>query len=354
MRKEILDADDLLFKVSSRVPYSMITPLNEPKIRLGFLAGKIKNPILEYKAPSDKLLKFRRIVSGIHLEEKEFVDSFLIEKQADLIRKIDLINSIGCFDFSEKSRKIYGIPTTKLLENAYGILNEKYKVEKHERMSSDDCVRKLKAAFKIFDLPYKIKKRNLVNSCLIRSGRKELILKKNHRYTRKFIDKLIIHEIGTHAFRYENGSLQELKIFKNGFANYLTTEEGLAVFNEERFGVSSQLNFRNYAGRVLAIYTAQNESFYNTFRELRNYFDKATAFMLTLRAKRGLSDTEHAGGYTKDLVYLKGYYDIKKYAETNKLRDLYYGKISIRDVPFVKRLKLVQPKYIPEELMKRL
>ena len=139
------------------------------------------------------------------------------------------------------------------------------------------------------------------------------------------------------------------KIFEKGFPRYLTTEEGLAVVNEEVWNVLDIKTLRAYAGRVLAISKALNNSFKDTYDYLLNYFDTNIAWRLTLRAKRGLADTEESGAYTKDLVYLKGYFLVKDYLKKKgSIIDLYFGKVGVDDIKLLKEIKgLKKPLYLP-------
>lgn len=349
IRKEIKAADKILAEATSQLPFSLINPINASYAKKVFLNNKSKNPTLKYHLPTTKLLALRQKLSSINIEERDFLDTLIIERQRELIRHVDLLNSLGCFDFTEKSIKVFGLPSKKLITKSYEILNEKLKLKKAKKIPKREAVKILNENLKRFDLDYKIKNKDLVTSCSVESDNKLIILKKKERFSKNFINRLIVHEIGTHAFRYENGKKQDLQIFKKGLAKYLTTEEGLAVYNEERFGLLKKVFLQNYAGRVIAVNTAQKNSFFKTFRELKRFFDKTKAFQLTLRAKRGLADTSLPGGFSKDYIYLEGFYQVKNFvARGGNINDLYFGKISLKDVTFVKNLKLKKPTLLPE------
>tara|TARA_Y100000310_G_C20600468_1_gene772743 strand:+ start:216 stop:1334 length:1119 start_codon:yes stop_codon:yes gene_type:complete len=352
VRKEIKKADKLLQDASQQLPLSIITPTNERSVRQQVLSNKIKNPVLKYRTPTVNLLDLRRKVSSLTIEERDVVDSFIVEKQMDIIRKIDLVNSIGCFDFTDKSVKLYGLPSASLVSKAYDVLTQPCpKSIPSPKVKSKDAIAIIKTNLEKFGLPYKVKKAELVTSAVIAANRKLIVLKKKARFSEQFINRLIVHEIGTHALRFGNGATQKLKIFANGLSQYLETEEGLAAYNEERFHVSQPSYMRNYAGRVIAVHMAQEHDFHATYKELRKYFPKKTAFQLTLRAKRGLSNTNMAGGFTKDHLYFKGYLKVKAYAEKNNIDDLYYGKIGLDDLPFLKKMRLEKPKLLPKDFV---
>lgn len=152
------------------------------------------------------------------------------------------------------------------------------------------------------------------------------------------LKRLKVHEIGVHYMRYYNGNQFGLKILESGTSNYIITEEGLAAYFEELMGVSSSAQLYIYAGRVIATYYCLTLGFYEIFKILKSYgFKDEDAFAITYRTKRNLSDTSKPGGFTKDYVYFKGYYKIKKYAKKNDIRDLFIGKIKIEDIKILKK-----------------
>ncbi len=76
------------------------------------------------------------------------------------------------------------------------------------------------------------------------------------------------------------------------------------------------------------------------YTALCDYFDQEDAFTLTLRVKRGLGDTSKPGAFTKDYLYLDGYYHVKEYVRKGgSLHALYTGKIGIEHVPFLPYLE---------------
>ncbi len=162
----------------------------------------------------------------------------------------------------------------------------------------------------------------------------------NVRFTTFDLDRLLVHEIGTHYMRFHNGKKYGIKLLERGTDNYIETEEGLAAYVEELKGVSSKAQLFIYAGRVIATFYAIKKSFYEVFAILKQYgFKDEDAFMITYRAKRNISDTSLPGGFTKDYVYFSGYYKVKKYVGKNskKLKRLFLGKIKISDIRLLRK-----------------
>ena len=81
---------------------------------------------------------------------------------------------------------------------------------------------------------------------------------------------LVVVLLAIGKYRYENGYRQLFKIFGMGISEgWQRTDEGLAVYNEELFGVLTHSILRKYAGRVVAVYYSMKNSFYETFKILR-------------------------------------------------------------------------------------
>jgi hypothetical protein len=203
-------------------------------------------------------------------------------------------------------------------------------------------------------MDWKVQKMNMVASASVMPSQRRLYLKRKELFSQRFIKRLKIHEIGTHAVRAENGRLQPFKMFVHGLGGYLETEEGLAVYNEEQFGLLDNTVLRNYAGRVVAVSSATKSSFSDVVEHLQQHFLKKQAVTLALRAKRGLSNGDMPGGFTKDMVYLKGYLALKKHeAAGGDFKPLYVGKVGLQHLKLLEKLPLVEPKYMPE-LLKRI
>ena len=188
----------------------------------------------------------------------------------------------------------------------------------------------------------------------LRSRRKQqLIYQKNATFCEDRIEELIIHEIETHILTAENGKLQPYEILNRGSANYLTTQEGLAMYNVEKQRNKKFTENSKALGHVVAIYEAMHNSFSKVYSKLVSYgFTKEQAFRSTVKAKRGFNDTGKPGAFTKDYLYFKGYFEIKKFIEDGgKIEDLYIGKFNISDIEKIKRINGIRPaKLLPQWL----
>jgi hypothetical protein len=159
-------------------------------------------------------------------------------------------------------------------------------------------------------------------------------------FTTAEVDRLVIHELGTHVVRGANGFRQPLLMAGLGFPGYLSTEEGLACWNEARFGLSDPTVIARYAVRALAADLALSLGFAEVFAFAADALAPADAFAVATRAKRGVVDCGSPGGDVKDHVYLSGMLAVDGHLRDNPAdtNTLFSGKIGLSDLPDVRQL----------------
>ncbi len=348
MKKKHLASDKALGIISDSLPLGAVNPVNIEGIKRKF---KVKpfNPEFKYDININTEI-LREKLAGIKCGRK-LIGSLLAKEKNALFNKIALIESIGSADLARQSERVYGKPGKRLVKRADELVSIKCD-DKSPKIRYEQVKELLNNTFKRLGFKYRIlRNKHMVASASVQQHNKRLMLKKKERFTRQFALVLCVHEITTHALRSENGREQELTMFSRGTPGYLSTEEGLAAYNEERTGVMSASRLKNYAGRVIACKIAYNNDFVTTYKELRNWFDHKQAFKLTLRVKRGLGSGDETGAYTKDHVYLKGYFQVKDFVSRNgSLAMLHSAKISIDDISLLNKI-LKEPKYSPEPVI---
>ena len=147
---------------------------------------------------------------------------------------------------------------------------------------------------------------------------------------------MLYHEVGTHALRRINYEQQPWfkKKKKYGFGSYLKTEEGIATLHS--LLPHSYKSAFIAAIRYLAAEYAATASFVETWEALAPYIENPERrWNVVFRQKRGLEDTSQPGGFSKDLVYFEGMVDVWNWlvSQNFAIADLYYGKLSLEDVP---------------------
>src|SRR5690606_24363162 len=143
------------------------------------------------------------------------------------------------------------------------------------------------------------------------------------------------HEVGTHVLTYHNGSRQPLQQMKTGFADYDPLQEGLAVMAEYLVDGLTPNRLRTLAGRVVAgDALLEGAGFKEIFHLLvKDFgFSDFRSFNITSRIMQG-------GGFLKDIIYLKGLVDLRKYLmEGGEYEPLLAGKFGIKHTKIIKEL----------------
>jgi hypothetical protein len=190
-------------------------------------------------------------------------------------------------------------------------------------------------------------RQGMVADCAV--GDKKVIIREGALFTETRLQSLIAHEIETHAITAENGGVQPYEIFRRGLAHYIDTQEGLAIWNQNRvLPLGNEKRFR-HALNVLGVEYALTHS----FAELRHFLedelkmDARRALMKAVDMKRGISQTAEHGAFTKSLVYFRGLKRIEAFVQSGgDLRRLYIGKITVEDIDLLAQIDGLKPPVI--------
>lgn len=376
--KKIKEIDDFLFEGYKKINmYRYLTPKNlieeNNKFLEKFKAGIEYNPIYEYeininyKESEEVLNKIFELNKEIDELKIESEMGILLKREIKMLQDLEYIigiyNNIGKDDevIDLYSRKIYGEPNNELVKKARAILEKDYRIEEECKYDAKECKELFENVLKEMKLINWNIKINEVQSSKISviPEEKEIHINGKILFSKNDLKRLIVHEIGTHVARAENGSKQPYKIFSIECANVLYSEEGLATVNEEKYNVLDKRTYRLYAGRVLAVSECMKKSFYDVFKELINYFSYEEALSIISRVKRGTMITEKPTLFVKDYIYLNGYYKVKKFLEKNDVKLLYTGIVGIDEADEINMLiekKIIKEMEIPnlQEILKNI
>jgi alpha-L-glutamate ligase-like protein/uncharacterized protein (TIGR02421 family) len=346
--------DQQLIDIDSKIKLLYhLKPLNLEREKADFLKGKIKNPQFEYPP-----LKFDPVELSDQLEkvkiENDDLGTIFKDKKREIDLKIKLLESIGEEAFTEHSKALYGFPSQAERDDCIKKIAD-IDIEKQQKdkstQSAEDAKKKFEQIFEKYGLRnWKVKlKESMVADCVAGKNNR-LFVRSAAKFSKARIEALIVHEIETHILTAENGKLQQFEIFNRGLANYLKTQEGLAMYNVE---TQRKTPFdQNFAAmtHVITINLSLNMGFREVYEKLLTLgIPSYTAFKSCLKCKRGFYDTSKAGAFTKDYVYYKGYHQVKSFVENGgDIKDLYIGKLDLEDLEKIKKLKQISgPKILP-------
>lgn len=336
---------------------SHLKPTNLKEEKEKFLKDPTYNPQFKYKDFTFDAVAIKRQLKKM---EERFDDSPLSQlfqkKGEEHYKKILLLEARGGDGFSQRSEELYGKPSEALLKQAHGKLQTRPKIftEAIRYFNVQEAIVEFERVFQEYGLHHwRIKvNRNMVSAC---SAGKEstLFIREGIKFTEERLRMVVAHEIETHILTAENGKHQNYSLFNRGFGGFLETQEGLAVWNQEQVStVDSEKNYRS-AALVFVVEFARKHGFAETYDYcLKLDMDPDRALQTTLKVKRGLSDSSKPGAFTKDALYFTGYLQVQDFvANGGNLKDLYYGKYNLNDLPLIKKIPdLKEPMILPHFL----
>lgn len=358
------EVSNILADIRTPITY-VFTPINLEDEKKKFFDSEIYNPQFKYTILKNRNREIFEILD--YLDRIDDVDPRISDFYLELIKSKELVHklyeSVGNNQLVTKySEERYGSVSPKLFQNATLVIKGntgKYNVVDSEKergekkLGINDVVEIMKYFLDLYNLNdwnVIISKKNLNKNIRVGVKDKEIVLGSSQISKSTFrLKKTIVHEIGTHVLRWYNGQLSGIPaLTKSNNAGYHDIEEGLASYNEEISGLMDFSTLRQKALLVYAIYIGKNLSFRQLYTVLRGFVSKNTAFNLTLRVKRGLSDTSIPGIYAKDASYFRGFRLVRKRIENNPAlyKKLYAGKIGLKQVSWVDDGLIPMPSYI--------
>jgi len=330
-----------------------LKPVNLSEERERLLSDPKYNPIFQYPPVSEDMEEIRERLQTLKTDDSP-LGTLLRKKGQELLNRIDLLQARGdSRHFTQCSSMLFGLPQTVLLTAASSILQSQVATDLPPH--PDDMMTATRAApiftealerYGLHDWQVSVRQK-LVADCTV--GGNHVYLREGALFSRMHIDALIAHEIETHVITAENGDHQPYQLLRRGCAGYMDTQEGLAIFNQNR--VLSPYHEKRYgpARSVLAVAYALDHSFADTRKYLEEElgYRPEKALTKTIDVKRGLRDTSEPGAFTKGLVYLRGLRAIEQFVTGGgSLSDLYIGKVALEDMELIRQIPDLRPPII--------
>lgn len=345
-----IDRDLLLLKY--------IKPANLEEERQRLEQDLRYNPLFHYKETEIDLDEAERKLNET-VKDPSPLGILLEKKRRELLTRIALLKARGdATSFTRNSKALFGGPTPALLRAAEAELLSRSACDlpppKKELLSSEEAQKILTKAlerYSLHDWEVVVRPR-LVSDCTV--GGNKVYVREGALFEKMHIEALVAHEIETHILTAENGAHQPYALFRNGCANYLDTQEGLAIYNQNRIYSLSHEKRYNPPRNVLGLAFGLEHSFAETRKYLREELGYSTEKSLsqTISIKRGLSDTSEPGGLTKGIVYYRGLRGIEQFIQSGgDLVRLYIGKIPLEDLELIEQInELEAPLLLPSFL----
>ncbi len=311
------------------------------------------NPVFLLRDFEGDLADLEKTVKKYEADESP-LGILLKKKRREILLKIELLKSRGDAErFTAASLSLYGAPSPALLAFAEERLVGRIASGLPPPLASMKIAEEAKHDFESVLLKYGLHdwsvviKSGMVADCAV--GDRRVFLRTGASFSPEHLQALFAHEVETHVLTAENGRIQPYEIFRRGFANYLDTQEGLAIFSQMR--VLSPYHEKNFqhAKNVLAVSYAMDHSFAEVRRYLQTElgFTPEKALSKSIDLKRGFTRSAETGAFTKALVYFRGLRAIDQYVKQGgDLRRLYIGKIAIEDLGLIEKMEEVKPSLV--------
>jgi uncharacterized protein (TIGR02421 family) len=346
LQEKVLEIDSKLAAIETSYQFLwLVSPANIRHIKNAFFESNYEK-VLNYHyrlLPVDPDV-LKRELYNLKMEDIDdpALSYIFREKREELDLQISMLSERGTQNFFFNSMMLYGGISRDLQREAEDLLREVPEAEEQEFksiMKAEDFKYLALSEFDFFNeqdpnFSSKIHIRVDVNILMVSQG--ELYIPSDYKLNANETKALIQHEIGTHVLTYFNGRQQPLRLLSVGLTDYDTLQEGLAVLSEYLVGGLTANRMRTLAGRVVAAGARMHGAeFQDIFRLLHHDygFSPQRSFNITSRIMQG-------GGFTKDISYLKGLYELKGHLEEGgEIQPLLTGKFALEQLPVIQELR---------------
>lgn len=337
-----------------------VKPVNLAEEREAAAADPLYNPVFRYIPESPQTAEIESRLLSLELDDSPLSLLFR-KKRRELLQRISLIRSRGdARRLTDAASALFGLPTSELIASATAVLDARTACELPSPVSQMLGSAEVAALFE-----EKLRQYGLHNWQInvraetvarVTVGGATITIREDAEFAKRIIDALIAHELETHVITAENGLHQSYALFRRGFAHYLDTQEGLAIYNQNRF--LSPHNDKRFgpARNVLGMAFALEHSFAETRSYLQHHlgYEPAKALTKAIDFKRGMADTSEAGAFTKSVVYFRGLRAVEEFMQAGgDMTRLYVGKIALEDLETIEQIPglkapLIVPRFLRE------
>lgn len=209
-------------------------------------------------------------------------------------------------EFSAWSLTQYGGPDSSTLAFAAELLAAD-PADDEETYGAADLAALVKAALASHHLhDWRVEITTRLAKISVRAIRKTVYIRRDARFSEREAACLATHEVEGHVLRAANAFVQPDPVARIALGDSRPTEEGIAAWLERSLDSTFPNRWRIFAARALAVDLAYNAGASSIVQALQPHLGWQDSATVALRVKRGLSDPEQPGGYTKDHAYLSG------------------------------------------------
>jgi len=173
----------------------------------------------------------------------------------------------------------------------------------------------------------------------------KLLVRKWAKVWKKEMRSIIAHEIEWHYLRRLNGKNMKYSIFSHWTAWYLSVDEWIAIYNQNRFLSDTDRKSFSIYERYFFVNYALKHSYKKLLSKMIEYYDNdyEKVFNYISRLKKWFRNISEDGVFVRDVVYVNWYLSVKNYIQWwGSLKELYLWKVSIEDIDILKNSYFVK------------
>lgn len=258
-------------------------------------------------------------------------------KQKEIHNKILFLRAFkeqNTSDMMLYSSKLYGDIIPEYFETSTQRISQRDTItQEDEFLSIEDIREYIKKFNHIYNMKIKVQESSITARFVMRWD--TLVVRNGAYVGKREMRSIVAHEIEWHYLRKLNGRKSSLKLFERGWANYIETDEGIAIYNQNRFLTPQDRKYYSIFERYFFVEYAKKHSYKRLIRKLIEFYDGdyERVFVYMLRLKRGFVDPSKSWVFMKDVVYVNGYMSIQDAIEQwVRMKDLYMGKLHLDDI----------------------
>jgi uncharacterized protein (TIGR02421 family) len=340
----VLAIDRAMAELAGRIDVLLdVTPINtEEAWAASVAADHAVEPTLRYRPARTDAAGVREALASLAIDDVDdpLLGPMLADKRDELDAQARLVAARRTPDFLAVSVELYGTADDRLVTLAEGLLDRLPPPEPSaDLVSATAFARRAEVEIERYreqapDLRAAVEVRDDVPSLMV--VQRDLLVGTDSWIPRHRQEALIHHEVGTHLLTAVTGGHQSLDLLEQGLAGYEETQEALGVLAEYLVGGLDAERMRTLAGRAVAARALSDGA---TFADLylilhrRHGFEARAAWTIAVRTVR-------SGGFTKDVIYLRGLVDLVDHLTAGgSLDPLLLGRVHLSHVGDVERLR---------------
>lgn len=344
-QEQLAEIDKLLFQIDAKLLIlKHVRPTNLEEQKQIFIEKKGNYiPKFEYPVPtferSELVEKLKKIDipsipgSEMYLRKKEEIQSKL--------KLFEALERQNGSDISKYSAQLFWKIHDEYFEASKRVIAEKSQAFwEEEYLNLEEIKSYVKKFNHIYGIKIKFQEADSTARFLMKWD--TLVMRRGATVWKREMRSIIAHEIEGHYLRKMNGRKSWYKLLARWGANYTEIDEGIAIYNQNRFLGKQDRKYYSIFERYYFLYFAQKNSYKKLVKELTEFYnhDYERVFNYMLRIKRGMKDPSREGIFMKDAVYVNGYFKVQEYLGSgNSFEKLYIWKLDLIDLEAVYKHK---------------